>query len=158
MVWVDTPFTDDGKGFWAKLEGHNPGGMKERPALHMLPQANTIDDYTGLRRHCPWLALGLAMCLLGLVGTPPTGVFAGKLTAFTAALDAGLGWLVVVAAINTAAGVFYYLRWIVPAMRSGSRSPPPGHDHRLARHTALAIGLLVGPALALVDTGLVPAM
>lgn len=26
VVWIDAPFTSDGRGFWAKLEGHNPGG------------------------------------------------------------------------------------------------------------------------------------
>ncbi|MFC7483296.1 pyridoxal-phosphate dependent enzyme [Luedemannella flava] len=31
--------TTDGRGFWAKLEGHNPGGIKDRPALHMIAQA-----------------------------------------------------------------------------------------------------------------------
>jgi len=36
---------------------------------------------------------------------------------FTAAGQAGLGWLVVVAAINTVASLFYYLRWIAPALR-----------------------------------------
>ncbi len=25
IAWVDTPFTTDGRGFWAKLEGANPG-------------------------------------------------------------------------------------------------------------------------------------
>ncbi|MGH3949686.1 MAG: NADH-quinone oxidoreductase subunit N, partial [Pseudonocardiaceae bacterium] len=81
-----------------------------------LPLAQSINDYTGLRRRRPWLALSLVVCLLGLIGTPPTGVFAGKLTVFTAAFDAGLGWLVVLAAVNTVASVFYYLRWIAPAM------------------------------------------
>jgi cysteine synthase len=39
VVWMDKPFTTDGRGFWAKLEGHNPGAMKDRPALHMVARA-----------------------------------------------------------------------------------------------------------------------
>jgi len=123
-----------------------------------LPRATTLDDYVGLRRHRPWLALSLVVCLLGLVGTPPTGVFAGKLTVFTAALDAGLGWLVVVAAVNTVASVFYYLRWIAPAMRTGSdigtMDRPAVLTAYVAAPASVAIGLLAGPALALVDNGL----
>jgi NADH-quinone oxidoreductase subunit N len=62
-----------------------------------------------------WLVASLVVCLLGLVGTPPTAVFVGKLAVFAAAADGALMWLVVVAAVNTVASLFYYLRWIAPA-------------------------------------------
>lgn len=26
VLWIGAPFTAAGRGFWAKLEGHNPGG------------------------------------------------------------------------------------------------------------------------------------
>jgi NADH-quinone oxidoreductase subunit N len=52
---------------------------------------------------------------LGLVGTPPTAVFLGKLQVFTAAIDGGYGWLAVLAVANTVASLFYYLRWLAPA-------------------------------------------
>jgi NADH-quinone oxidoreductase subunit N len=118
-----------------------------------LPQARTLDDYAGLRGHRPWLAVSLAVCLLGLVGTPPTGVFAGKLTIFTATFDAGLGWLVVVAAVNTVASLFYYLRWLVPALRTRDEFPRPDRAASLTAYLAapasVLIGLLAGPILAL---------
>jgi S-sulfo-L-cysteine synthase (3-phospho-L-serine-dependent) len=44
VLWVDRPFTDDGRGFWAKLEGANPGGIKDRPALHMVKRARERGD------------------------------------------------------------------------------------------------------------------
>ncbi len=65
----------------------------------------------------------MLVCLLGLVGTPPTAVFVGKLSVFTAAWDAGLAWLVVAAAVNTVASLYYYLRWLAPAV--AVRSPDP---------------------------------
>lgn len=74
-----------------------------------------VEDYRGLIRTAPWLAGALLISLLSLVGTPPTGVFVGKLTTFTAGWDGGLTWLVVLAALNTVASLFYYLRWIAPA-------------------------------------------
>lgn len=118
-----------------------------------LPRAHTLDDYRGLRREHRWLALSLTVCLLGLVGTPPTGVFAGKLTVFTAAFDAGLGWLAVLAAVNTVASLFYYLRWIAPALRSGSGSiDRPGTWATATAYAAaplsIATGVLAGPLLA----------
>ncbi|MFE9748324.1 NADH-quinone oxidoreductase subunit N [Saccharothrix saharensis] len=118
-----------------------------------LPRAATVGDYQGLRGRRPWLAVSLVVLLLGLVGTPPTAVFTGKLTVFTAALDAGLAWLVIVAVVNTVASVFYYLRWIGPAVRGGEGPAP---ESRWAERTALgtaaasvALGLAAGPLLAL---------
>ena len=133
-----------------------------------LPGMRTLGDAAGLFRRHPGLALTLVVCLLGLVGTPPTAVFVGKLTVFSAALDGGLGWLVVLAAVNTVASVFYYLRWIAPTfLRDPSdRGPaervplaPAGRWSRYGAYSAgvasLALGLLAGPALDLFrSTGL----
>jgi NADH-quinone oxidoreductase subunit N len=117
-----------------------------------LPQART------LARTRPWLAAALAVCLFGLVGTPPTAVFAGKLTVFTvftvftaAAGDGGLGWLVVLAAVNTVASLFFYLRWLAPAVRGGGTEHTVAPWARTAAVTAsLTLGVLAGPALALI--------
>lgn len=86
-----------------------------------LPRAVRIGDYRGLARRRPLLAASLVICLLGLVGTPPTAVFVGKLEAFSAAFDGGYAWLAVLAAVNTVASLFYYLRWIVPAVSGAPR-------------------------------------
>jgi NADH-quinone oxidoreductase subunit N len=111
-----------------------------------LPQARAISDYRGLLRRHRWLALSLVVCLLGLVGTPPTGVFAGKLTIFTAALDAGLGWLVVLAAINTVASLFYYLRWLAPALRSEpDAAAQPDRWATVTAYVAAPVSVAVGP-------------
>jgi hypothetical protein len=64
------------------------------------------------------LLASLVVSLLGLVGTPPTAVFLGKLEAFSAASDGGYAWLAVVAAVSTVASLFSYLRWIAPAFLS----------------------------------------
>ncbi|HEV7936351.1 MAG TPA: PLP-dependent cysteine synthase family protein [Actinomadura sp.] len=39
VLWIGEPFAPPGRGFWAKLEGANPGGLKDRPALHIIEQA-----------------------------------------------------------------------------------------------------------------------
>ncbi|KOX10015.1 NADH-quinone oxidoreductase subunit N [Nocardiopsis sp. NRRL B-16309] len=129
-----------------------------------LPAARTLEQYTGLFHRRPWLALSLVVCLFGLVGTPPTAVFVGKLTVFAAALDAGLVWLVVLAAVNTVASLFYYLRWVLPLFRaapntdgeSAGAAPVAAPARRTSTGAALtlaalslAMGVLAGPLLDL---------
>ena len=115
-----------------------------------------IAHWRGMSRRSPALSLALLVCLLGLVGTPPTGVFLGKLTVFTAVAQGGYGWLVVVAAVNTVASLFYYLRWLAPVFRApeGRRTAVPfGWSTGLAVTVAslsIAVGLGAGVVLAAV--------
>lgn len=75
VLWIGAPLAATGRGFWAKLEGFNPGGMKDRPALHMvrcaehrgdlLPGARIVESTSG--------TLGLGLALAGLAyGHPVT--------------------------------------------------------------------------------------
>lgn len=89
-----------------------------------LPERSSLSDYRGVARDRPALAAVLLVCLLGLVGTPPTVVFVGKLSVFTATWQGGQSWLVVAAAVNTVASLYYYLRWLAPAF---SVERPPAH-------------------------------
>ncbi|MHA7653741.1 PLP-dependent cysteine synthase family protein [Mycobacterium sp. ML4] len=75
VLWISDVFGTDDRGFWAKLEGANPGGMKDRPALHMVecarargelhPGAQIVESTSG--------TLGLGLALAGQVyGHPVT--------------------------------------------------------------------------------------
>lgn len=126
-----------------------------------LPDLHTLHDYRGLARRNPALAGALIVCLLGLVGTPPTAVFLGKLEAFSAAFDGGYVWLAVVAAVNTVASLFYYLRWIAPTVTARPASGAPPRLLRTASVTAygaavcsVVLGLAGGPVLDLLDGAL----
>jgi NADH-quinone oxidoreductase subunit N len=120
-------------------------------AAAAAPGARTISDWAAALRARRWLVAGLVICLLGLVGTPPTVVFVGKLAVFSAAWDGGFAWLVVVAAINTVASLFYYLRWIAPAVGIAipgdvaGRSAAGGHSR--GGGVAVDQQVLVGPAV-----------
>ena len=115
-----------------------------------LPNATRIADYRGLARRHPGLAAVLVVCLLGLVGTPPTAVFLGKLEVFAAAVDVGYTWLVVLAVVNTVASLFYYLRWIAPAFLSVEPRPatdalvPAGGWSAVGAYGAGAASLTLG--------------
>lgn len=44
LAWITAGDTPDGRGFWAKLEGANPGGIKDRAGLHMVRAARRRGD------------------------------------------------------------------------------------------------------------------
>ena len=72
-----------------------------------------ITDYAGLGTKQPVLAACFTLFLFSLLGLPATGGFLGKFFAFQAALDSRIVWLVVIAAINSVIGAYYYLRVII---------------------------------------------
>ncbi|MER5494778.1 NADH-quinone oxidoreductase subunit N [Streptomyces sp. NPDC002490] len=88
--------------------------------------SNRLDDYRGLYAERPLTALALAFLLLCLAGLPPgiVGLFA-KVTVFSSAVDAGLGWLAVVMAVNVVIALSYYLRWTALLFRRPEEAPAP---------------------------------
>jgi NADH-quinone oxidoreductase subunit N len=71
-----------------------------------------LDDLRGLHRRSPMLAFTMAVAAFSLVGLPPTAGFIGKLFLLTSAWGYGYNWLVVVACVNTAIAIFYYLNLV----------------------------------------------
>ncbi len=68
-----------------------------------------IQDLSGLYQRAPLLALVLAVGLFALAGIPPFVGFMGKFFLLTSALQQGHLALVILAAINTAIAIYYYL-------------------------------------------------
>jgi NADH-quinone oxidoreductase subunit N len=123
---------------------------------------NRISDYRGLYARNPLSALVLAFFLLCLAGLPPgiIGLFA-KVTVFSAAVDAGLGWLAVVMAVNVVIALFYYLQWTALLFRAPEGEPvkhllPAPVTATMALTGVVAIALSGAPQLILrfADTGL----
>jgi NADH-quinone oxidoreductase subunit N len=69
-----------------------------------------LDDYKGLYKRSPLLALALAYFMLSLTGVPPTGGFTAKFAVFGAAIDADMVWLAVVGVITSVVSAYFYLR------------------------------------------------
>ncbi|MFJ9589977.1 NADH-quinone oxidoreductase subunit N [Streptomyces acidicola] len=123
---------------------------------------NRISDYRGLYAASPLSALLLGFFLLCLAGLPPgiIGVFA-KVTVFSVAVDAGLGWLAVIMAVNVVIALFYYLQWTALLFRAAEREPEKHHvpvplTAAIALTGVLGIALSGAPQLVLrfSDTGL----
>ncbi|MFF0764420.1 NADH-quinone oxidoreductase subunit N [Streptomyces sp. NPDC003737] len=123
---------------------------------------NRITDYRGLYASNPLAALFLAFFLLCLAGLPPgiIGLFA-KVTVFSAAVDAGLGWLAVVMAVNVVIALFYYLQWTTVLFRAPEGEPekqrvPAPLTAAVALSGVLGVALSGAPQLVLrfSETGL----
>ena len=71
-----------------------------------------IQDYAGLYKRSPFLAIVLAICLLSLAGIPPLAGFLAKFFVFAAAIEKGLIGLVIIAALNSVIALYYYARVI----------------------------------------------
>ncbi|PWK73161.1 NADH-quinone oxidoreductase subunit N [Streptomyces sp. CG 926] len=108
-----------------------------------------ISDYRGLYAERPLAALSLGFFLLCLAGLPPgiIGLFA-KVTVFRSAVDAGLGWLAVVMAINVVIALYYYLRWTALLFRT-----PEGAQTRTRAPWPVAAAVVVTAITAVVVSG-----
>ncbi|GLZ33725.1 putative cysteine synthase [Lentzea sp. NBRC 105346] len=74
VLWI-SDLTGPGGGFWAKLEGANPGGMKDRTALHMIGRARERGELAAGGRIVESTSgtLGFGLALAGIVhGHPVT--------------------------------------------------------------------------------------
>ncbi len=83
-----------------------------------------LDDLNGLYTRSPILAFILAVCAFALVGLPPTAGFMGKLFLLNSAWAQGYEWLVVVAVVNTAIAIYYYLNMVRHAYTMEPREEP----------------------------------
>ncbi|MFD5100084.1 NADH-quinone oxidoreductase subunit N [Streptomyces albidochromogenes] len=109
---------------------------------------NRIADYRGLYATRPLAALALGFFLLCLAGLPPgiIGLFA-KVTVFSAAVDAGLGWLAVVMAVNVVIALYYYLQWTAVLFRA-PEGEQPKHAVPVPVTVAIVLTAVMGIALS----------
>ena len=72
-----------------------------------------LRSWTGLGRRQPVIAAAFAVLLLALAGIPLTSGFIAKFAVFSAAVDAGAVWLVVLGVLSSAVAASFYVRVIV---------------------------------------------
>ncbi|MER2600080.1 MAG: NADH-quinone oxidoreductase subunit N [Caldilineales bacterium] len=81
----------------------------ERPGENDVPSSR----FVGLAERQPAMAAAMAIFMFSLAGIPPFAGFLGKFFVFSAAIQAGWGWLVVIGVLNSVLSAFYYLTVIV---------------------------------------------
>jgi len=102
-----------------------------------------IDEMSGLYFRHPVAAILMLIFLLSLAGIPPTAGFIGKYFLFAAVIQSGHNVLAVIAVLNAAISMYFYLR-IVVAMFMQEATEKTGLD--------LAPGVLAVMAIALIFT------
>jgi NADH-quinone oxidoreductase subunit N len=122
--------------------------------------ADSMEDYRGLAWRRPWLAGVFSVMLFSLAGIPLTAGFVGKFYIVAAGVGSALWLAVIVLAINSVIGLFYYLRIIVALFaHSGDDYPVHSETSRssgivLAVLTVLLVwlGVYPGPMIDLIKT------
>ncbi len=112
----------------------------------------TLDSIAGLGRTRPWLAFGLSVGMLSLLGFPGTFGFIGKWAILNALLEVKHLPLAVILVLTTLVSAGYYLPVLMAAYM---REPAEGHGGpALPGPAAFAVGAAV---IALLVLGVVPA-
>lgn len=101
-----------------------------------------LSDYRGLFWERPWVTGAFTAMLFSLASIPLTAGFIGKFYILGAGVEASLWFLVIVIVLNSAIGLFYYLRVVVVLY-----SPPEKESQRAAAlgysmPGTIALGLL----------------
>jgi NADH-quinone oxidoreductase subunit N len=112
--------------------------------------SDLIEDYAGIGKRSPLLALALTLCLISLTGIPPTAGFMAKFYIFSAAVQQNLLWLVIIAVLNSVISAYYYLR-VVKVMWFNE----PKFEGRVSSSGALRLALLLA-CLGVVLLGVIP--
>jgi NADH-quinone oxidoreductase subunit N len=136
--------------FLATYAFTNLGAFFAVMAISNRTGSDEIADYAGMGRQAAFPAVVLLLCLLSLTGVPVTAGFFAKLYIFSAAVQADLIWLVVIAVINTAVSAFYYLA-IARHMYL-----IPGEGQEPIRSPLATQGVLVAAGLGVLVLGLYP--
>jgi len=105
-----------------------------------------VDDLAGLAESHPWLALGLTVCMLSLLGFPGTAGFIGKWYILVAATGGGYSVLAAILVLTSVVSAGYYLP-VVMAMYM----KPSAHEQS---HAGVAVPRLAGATLAVMVAAL----
>ena len=88
-------------------------------AMGAVAIGERLEDFKGLNKRSPILALTMTLFLLSLAGIPPLAGFASKFVLFSSAVSASLDpgpswliWLAVAGVLNSALSLYYYARVI----------------------------------------------
>jgi NADH-quinone oxidoreductase subunit N len=122
-----------------------------------------VRDFDGMGRNNPWIAAGMALCLLTLAGIPliPAG-FLSKLFIFWAAWHEGSGltFLVVLGLINSTISIVYYANvvwrmYVIEPKKRERLQIPRAVSLTMALCVAALIGatVLFGPLLSEISAG-----
>ncbi len=86
-----------------------------------------LDDFIGLAKSKPILAMMMAVFMFSLTGIPLTGGFIGKWLVFSATIEADLIPLAIIGVLTSVISAFYYVRIIVNMYLKGDEEEVEGN-------------------------------
>ena len=107
--------------------------------------AELMEDYLGLLWRRPWTAAALSAMLLSLAGIPLTAGFVGKFYVVAAGVNTNLWLLVIMLAVNSAIGLYYYIK-IIAVMFERREDQEPIDSLRPSAYivSGVTLSILVG--------------
>jgi NADH-quinone oxidoreductase subunit N len=102
-----------------------------------------IADLTGLYKRAPLMAFTLAVGMFALAGIPPFVGFMGKFMLLAGALKEGYLALVILAAINTAISIYYYLSVVRVSYCTDPENRPAVKVGPLAQAVSIALVIII---------------
>ncbi|MHA6246867.1 NADH-quinone oxidoreductase subunit N [Pontibacter sp. CAU 1760] len=121
--------------------------------VRMQRGSELYEAFNGLGRTNPLLAFAMTVSMCSLAGIPLTAGFFAKFFVFAAVLqDANMVWLIVVAVLLAAVGIYYYFRVVIAMYMHPAENQEPIQVNSFASFmliliTVLTILLGIAPAL-----------
>jgi NADH-quinone oxidoreductase subunit N len=101
-----------------------------------------MEDYTGLYRTNPKLALVLLLSLFSLAGIPPVAGFFGKFFLYTAAAQKGYYLLIFLAVVNVTISLYYYLLPVRAMFLRKSEEAIPYFKSKISMRLGLVLAMI----------------
>jgi NADH-quinone oxidoreductase subunit N len=118
-------------------------------------EAENLDDYKGLHKRDPLLALIMMFLMFSTAGIPPFVGFWAKFNIFQALWLTDHVWLIIVGAAASVIGVFYYLRVVKLMYFDAPGDLPAGRSSSVGVRAVLALNAAAVLALGLVPNALI---
>lgn len=113
--------------------------------------SDTIEDYAGLSKRAPLLALAMLLSLVSMAGIPPLAGFLGKFYIFAGAIKEDLVWLPAAGVLFSVVSVYYYFG-VVKAMYFKE----PTNSTPIVTSKPLTIGIFIS-VMSIIVIGIYPA-
>ncbi len=112
--------------------------------IEMKKGSANINNFKGLFKNGPLLAIAMTIAMFSLAGIPPLAGFFAKYLVFTLAISKGFVGLTVVAVITSLIGVYYYFKPIVAMAQSEGETIPISNSQKVLLIVLIVLNLLVG--------------
>ncbi len=104
----------------------------------------SLENFGGLLKNNPLLAVAMTVALLSLAGIPPLAGFFAKYLVFTLSISKGFVALTVVAVVTSLIGVYYYFKPIVAMAQSTGEVIAISTSQKILLTVLILLNLLAG--------------